>query len=99
MSDSTPLRVTATKRFDRSYQRYVGRDRVRRNNVDAALRRLAADMDDPRLRTHALTGDLGSTYACSCGYDCPIVFKIQANPSHKIREVLLIEVGTHDEVY
>lgn len=60
-----PLRVVSSKRFDRSYKRYVGRDQKRKENVDAALRKLTADMHDPRLKTHALAGELSGLLACS----------------------------------
>ena len=95
---ATP-RVVSTKRFDRSYRRYVGRDRVRRERVDAALRRLAADVNEPGLRTHPLAGELADTMACSCGYDCRIVFRVDTNAKDKTREIILLNVGTHDEVY
>ena len=67
--------------------------------MDAALRHLAGDMNDPRLKTHALTGEMSGEFACSCGYDCRITFKIETNALTKAREILLHDVGTHDEVY
>ena len=94
-----PLRVVSTKRFERSYRRYVGRNQKRKDNVDAALRQLASDMNDPRLKIHALAGELSGRFACSCGYDCRIVFKVEINPVDSAREILLHHVGTHDEVY
>jgi mRNA-degrading endonuclease YafQ of YafQ-DinJ toxin-antitoxin module len=93
------LRVRTTKRFERAYRRYVGRDLVRRVNVDEALRRLAADMNDPRLKTHALSGELAGSHACSCGHNCRIVFTLEANPTGGRKEILLADVGTHDQIY
>ena len=93
------LLVRTTRKFDRAYKRYVGRDPVRRSNVDEALRRLAARMSDPRLKTHALSGELAGAYACSCGHDCRIVFNIESNLVDGSREVVLVNIGTHDEVY
>ena len=52
---------------------------------------------DPRLKTHKLTGDLDGVWACSAGYDWRVLFEfIQHEGSEAI---LLLTVGTHDEVY
>jgi len=49
---------------------------------------------NPRLKTHKLVGKLDGLWAFSVGYDYRVVFRfIDAE------EVLLIDIGTHDEVY
>jgi len=48
----------------------------------------------PRLRTHKLSGKLEGLWAFSVSYDCRVVFEfINKN------EILLIDIGGHDEVY
>jgi addiction module RelE/StbE family toxin len=49
---------------------------------------------DPRLRTHKLTGKLEGLWACSVTYDFRIIFRFLSKD-----EVLLIDIGGHDEVY
>jgi addiction module RelE/StbE family toxin len=67
------------------------------NDVRAALELLAADALDPRLKTHKLSGDLEGTWACSAGYDVRILFEfVQYEGAEAI---LLLTIGTHDEVY
>lgn len=44
----------------------------------------------PRLRTHKLTGQLEGL----CDYDCRVIFQFIDKD-----EVLLIDIGGHDEVY
>jgi mRNA-degrading endonuclease YafQ of YafQ-DinJ toxin-antitoxin module len=39
--------------------------------------KLEQDVYDPALRTHKLGGKLAAYLACSCGYDCRIVFSIE----------------------
>ena len=47
------------------------------------------------LRTHALTGKLHGCHAFSVDFDCRVVFMFLKGQSR----VLLIDIGTHDEVY
>ena len=49
---------------------------------------------DRRLKTHKLTGKLEGLWAFSIAYDCRIIFKFLTK-----KEVLLIDIGGHDEVY
>ena len=59
---------------------------------------LVADPVEPRLRTHKLKGQLEGTWACSIGYDMRLIFEF-VKGAGKEDEILLIEIGTHDEVY
>jgi mRNA-degrading endonuclease YafQ of YafQ-DinJ toxin-antitoxin module len=60
---------------------------------------MAADLDDPRLRTHHLSGQLAGLHACSVQYDCRIVFVKQKHPKTGAEVLLLLNIGTHEEVY
>ncbi len=51
------------------------------------------------LGTYQLKGDLSGLKACSCGYDCRIIFSIQTQKETKQEFILLLDVGTHDKVY
>ena len=57
------------------------------------------DVFAPKLATHSLQGKLLGLKACSCGYDCRIVFSIEMNPDINQEIILLLDIGTHDEVY
>jgi mRNA-degrading endonuclease YafQ of YafQ-DinJ toxin-antitoxin module len=65
--------------------------------IREAVARLANDAFDPKLRTHKLKGDLGGCWACSAGYDLRIVFDFVQHSGAEA--ILLLSVGTHDEVY
>ena len=67
--------------------------------IEAKLRLLAADPYNPILRTHKLKGKLAGAWACSVEYDCRIVFSFETNQKTQKLEILLIDIGTHDEVY
>jgi mRNA-degrading endonuclease YafQ of YafQ-DinJ toxin-antitoxin module len=49
---------------------------------------------DRRLRTHKLSGKLEDLWAFSVIYDCRVIFKFLNGD-----EILLIDIGGHDEVY
>ncbi len=49
---------------------------------------------DPRLRTHKLTGKLEGLWAFSIDSDSRIIFRFLERD-----EILLIDLGSHDEVY
>jgi mRNA-degrading endonuclease YafQ of YafQ-DinJ toxin-antitoxin module len=51
----------------------------------------------PRLKTHKLKGDKQDLLSCSAGYDLRVVFQIVEH--EKAEAILLLTVGTHEEVY
>ena len=65
--------------------------------IRATLVMLQDDALDPRLGSHKLSGDLAGLWACSAGYDLRIVFEIAKRNDQEV--ILLVSVGTHDEVY
>ena len=92
-------RLIFTPHFDRAYARFTRRNPVRRSCVDRTLARLEHSPDDPRLKTHMLSGDRRGLFACTCGYDCRILFDwLRLMKAHE-DTIHLLNVGTHDEVY
>ncbi len=85
--------------FRRAYRRLARRDHRLQERVDDALRQMQADVFAPALGTHKLSGALSGLWACSCGYDCRVVFALEAAAGTGNEVILLLDVGTHDEVY
>ena len=54
---------------------------------------------NPILRTHKLKGKLSGAWAYTVEYNCRIVFSFGENKETKEEEIILIDIGTHDEVY
>ena len=88
-----------TKRFLRSYDRYTGRDKKRKACVENTLEALRSNPYDDALKTHPLKGELKGLLACSCGYDCRIIFTVHTDKKTSVEIITLFNVGTHDEVY
>jgi addiction module RelE/StbE family toxin len=66
-------------------------------DLQAALELLSEDTLHPKLKTHKLKGDFEGSWAASAGYDLRIVFEIVDYKGSEA--ILLLTVGTHDEVY
>lgn len=59
----------------------------------AALRRFARDPMDPLLRTHKLKGDMSDLWSSMVDDDLRVLFQWNRD------ECLLVNLGSHDEVY
>ena len=66
-------------------------------DLQSTLDLLSTDCFHPRLKTHKLKAELEGSWACSAGYDLRIVFKLVEYEGAEA--ILLITVGTHEEVY
>lgn len=91
--------LVLTPRFERAFRRLVGKNPAHQPQIETALRQMAADVGDARLRTHHLSGPLKGLHACSVGYDCRIVFARQKHPKTGAEVLLLVNIGSHEEVY
>ncbi len=83
--------------FARSLKRLGKKDRRSFEFIRTTLEMLQTDAFDARLGSHKLKGDLDGLWACSAGYDLRIVFEIATRNDEEV--ILLVSVGTHDEVY
>ena len=91
--------LVLTPKFRRAYRRYLRRDLALQDRLEDTLRRLEADAFALSLGTHKLSGELFGLWACSCGYDCRIVFALERNEATGQEVILLLDIGSHDEVY
>lgn len=91
--------LVLTSKFRRAYRRYIRRDRTLQGHIEDALRQMEADVFVQGLGTHKLSGELLGLWACSCGYDCRIVFSLEQDKTSGQEVILLLDIGSHDEVY
>jgi mRNA-degrading endonuclease YafQ of YafQ-DinJ toxin-antitoxin module len=91
--------LVLTTKFERAFRRLIGKNPALQQQIETALRRLAENPSDPRLKTHHLSGRLAGLHACSAGYDCRIVFAKEKHPKTGAEVLLLINIGSHEEVY
>ena len=93
------MQVVWSAGFTRSVKRLQRQSPNLKNPIAQALAQLETDPFHSSLRTHKLKGDLSNCYVCSVTYSDRIVFKFVMNPDSKEEEVLLLAIGSHDEVY
>ncbi|WP_442936066.1 type II toxin-antitoxin system RelE/ParE family toxin [Nostoc sp.] len=67
--------------------------------IEDTLQQMEADVFAPALGTHKLSGKLEGLQSCSCGYDCRVVFSIELDAETSSEAIVLLDIGTHDEVY
>jgi addiction module RelE/StbE family toxin len=91
--------LVLTPKFKRAYRKFAGRDKTLRRRIDDALRQMEQEIFVPALSTHKLSGTLVGLWACSCGYDCRIIFSLETDPTSGKEVIVLLDIGTHDEVY
>jgi mRNA interferase YafQ len=84
------LRVTASSRFLRKAKKLR---EPRASLLRAAVRRFAADPQDPLLRTHKLKGELADYWSFSVDDDLRVLFRWDGD------DVFLVNLGSHDQVY
>jgi addiction module RelE/StbE family toxin len=92
-------RLVWTKTFVRAYRRMAQHDLQLRKRIEKTLLILIHDPMHPSLRTHKLKGELAGVWACSVDYDVRILFELVPDPDTQETDILLLTLGTHDEVY
>ncbi len=91
------LTLINTGRFERDAKHLIKRRPQVRDDFEIALGLLTEDPFHPSLKTHKLQGALHDSFACSLTHDLRIVFDLVRHEGS--RAILLLTVGTHDEVY
>lgn len=91
--------LVLTPKFKRAYGKFIRRDTILQRRLEQTLQQMQEDVFAPRLGTHKLSGELYGLWACSCGYDCRVVFALELDPETGEEIILLLDIGTHDEVY
>jgi len=91
--------LVPSAKFERAFRRLVRKNPALQSQIETTLRRMAENLNDPRLKTHHLSGQLAGLHACSVAYDCRVVFSRQKHPKTGAEVLLLVNIGSHEEVY
>jgi addiction module RelE/StbE family toxin len=81
--------------FSRSAEKFVKQHPELRAKFAAVLRELEHDPFQPHLKYHQLAGSLKGIQAVSITYSYRITLTIVVTDN----EIILLDVGSHDEVY
>ena len=87
--------LVRSRTFDRRLAKFVRRHPDLRGRLADVFLALEQDPFQPRLRLHPLRGELSELHAVSVTYSDRIVLRLQIAG----REVVLLDIGSHDDVY
>jgi len=77
----------------RAFRRLVGKNPSLQPQIETALQRMAEDVNDPRLKTHHLSGQLKGLHASTIAYDCG--FRDYTHFARKFRHRFGCSPGAH----
>lgn len=80
--------------FKRKYKKLIKNNEFLKNIFWKKIELFIENPYNPQLKTHKLSGKLKNCYSFALGFDFRVVFQFVDNES-----VLLIDIGSHDEVY
>ncbi len=91
--------IAWTSKSLRAFKRLIRKHPELRTLIENTLKQLAQDLFNPNLRTHKLTGELSDIWSCSINYSHRILFEFVSKQKTGEQGILLLNIGTHDEVY
>lgn len=89
------LVLVRTSHFDRRLARFARMHPELRPRLAQVFRDIESDPFQPHLRLHPLSGDLAGLYAVSVTFAYRITLTLRLTAG----EIILLDIGTHDEVY
>ena len=92
---TAPFSLVETASFKRAARRFLRKHRDLVGKVYEVLEQLSEDPFEPSLRLHNLTGKLSGKQAISITYAYRIVLCVEIVE----HEIILHNIGSHDEVY
>lgn len=92
------MKLVVSSSYLRALKLVVKKNPALKEVIRERLEMLQTDPFHSSLRAHKLKGKLAGAWSCSVAYDCRIVFDFVVNEAEE-DEILLINIGTHDEVY
>ena len=88
------IKVGFSSSFKKAYKKRLRNDADKQLKLLECLLLFVSDPYHAKLRTHKLTGQLSELWSFTVEYDLRVVFCFVND-----KEVLLEDIGTHDEVY
>ncbi len=93
------MEVVWSSGFNRSFRKITKKNPQLKEQIAKVLRLLADDPFTPSLKSHKLGGDLAGLWSCSIAYNCRIIFNFSEDEELLEMVILLVDIGSHDEVY
>lgn len=75
--------LVLTPKFTRSFRKFVKKNPQLENKIIETLTLMKEDVFIPQLSSHSLQGKLLGLKACSCGYNCRIIFTLETDQNNQ----------------
>jgi len=92
-------RLVVSSKFKRAFRKFARRNADLQVRIEVTIAAMESDVFAANLATHKLEGKLSGLLSCSCGYDCRIIFSLYTDDESGEEVILLLDVGTHNDVY
>jgi addiction module RelE/StbE family toxin len=93
------MEIVWSNGFKRSFKKIIKKNPQLQEQIIKALKLLTDDPFTPSLKSHKLGGNLAGLWSCSVAYDCRIIFSFSEDEKLLETVILLVDIGSHDEVY
>ena len=87
--------LVTTQHFERRARKFLRKHSDLRPTLRNTLDDLSRDPFQPQLKLHPLSGNLAGVQAVSLTYSYRLTLLMRVTE----REIVLLDIGTHDEVY
>ena len=87
--------IVTSPRFLRRAARFFRQHPDLRGRFERMMTALREDPHQPQLRLHPLRGELEGLHAASLTYEYRVLLTLQITE----QEIVLLDIGTHDELY
>jgi mRNA-degrading endonuclease YafQ of YafQ-DinJ toxin-antitoxin module len=91
------MKLIPTPAFVRAAKKLIRTNSALDQDLELALNLLRLDVFHPKLGTHKLKGGQSSNWSCKVAYDARIIFRFVDEGGEKA--ILLLTIGSHDDVY
>ncbi|MDL1971363.1 MAG: type II toxin-antitoxin system mRNA interferase toxin, RelE/StbE family [Candidatus Desulfofervidaceae bacterium] len=88
------MEVAFSSSFKRAFKKKIKRNKDLQEIFWKKLEKFIEDPFAKELKTHKLTGKLEDSWSFSLRYDLRVIFFFAEN-----KKVVLVDIGTHEEVY
>jgi mRNA interferase YafQ len=93
------MKIVWSSGFKRSFKKIVRKNPQLKDRITEVLILLTDDPFTPSLKSHRLGGKLAGLWSCSVVYDCRVIFSLSEDDEILEMFILLVNIGSHDEIY
>lgn len=93
------MKIVWSSGFKRSFKKIVKKNPQLKERITEVIILLAEDPFIPSLKSHKLGGNLAGLWSRSVAYDCRIIFSFSDDEEILEIFILLVNIGSHDDVY